>query len=193
MSRSAGRLCAGPGNQESTLAPRSPEPFEPADGEMVEVLARMGEVLMSASTVETALLLVAQVAAETIPSSLGLGLMVGTSSTMATGPIVGQADQLQHQFQAGPSLTACRDRTVVRADDIATDTRWPQWSPAVTDKFGLSSVLSAPVIADDEPVGAITVYSQAVAAFDDRSALLLGLFGDQAAILVPLEGTPSVE
>lgn len=193
MSRSTGRLCAGPRNQESTLAPRYPEPFEPADGEVVAVLARMGEVLMSASTVESALLLVAQVAAETIPFSLGVGLMVGTSSTMATNPFVGQADQLQHQFRAGPSLTACQDRTVVRADDIATDARWPQWSPAVTDKFGLASVLSAPVIADDEPVGAITVYSQAVAGFDDRSALLLGLFADQAAILVPLEGTPSVE
>ncbi|WP_172836046.1 GAF and ANTAR domain-containing protein [Microlunatus soli] len=147
----------------------------------------MGGVLLSAETVETALNLVARLAAQTVPASVGAGVTIadqrGRRTTAATDAVVEQADALQYRFDAGPCLTAWRDHELVRIDDVVTESRWPQWCGSVRE-LGVLSVLSAPMLAGQDAIGAIKVYSDEVGAFDARSAALLALFADQAAILL---------
>jgi GAF domain-containing protein len=48
-----------------------------------------------------------------------------------TDEVVKEADRLQCELGAGPCLTAWALEEPVLVDDVATDTRWPEWSRAV--------------------------------------------------------------
>jgi GAF domain-containing protein len=107
----------------------------------------------------------------------------GKRTTAASDPVVEQADARQYELDEGPCLTAARERTLVRIDDLHSERRWPRWREAVTG-LGLRSVVSAPLVAGDQAIGAIKVYSGDVGAYDERSERLLTLFAQQAAILL---------
>lgn len=51
-------------------------------------------------------------------------------------------------------------------------------------RFGYHSQMSAPLIADSEPLGAVSAYSTRADAFDDDDAQLLGALASQAAIVL---------
>jgi GAF domain-containing protein len=151
------------------------------------VLAQMGGVLLSAETVDTAVNLVTRLAAAAIPGSAGAGVTLvdsrGSRTTGASDAMVEEADALQYDLDAGPCLTAWRDRVTVRVDDVEHETRWPQWTAAVADQ-GVASVLSVPLLAGADCLGAIKVYAREPAAYDAHAEALLSLFAQQAAILL---------
>jgi GAF domain-containing protein len=107
----------------------------------------------------------------------------GKRSTASSNSLVEQADALQYQFDSGPCLTAWRDRVLVRIDDVAAETRWPDWTASVAS-LGVRSVLSAPLVAGDTSIGAIKVYSPEARAYGAPSERVLHLFAEQAAILL---------
>lgn len=155
--------------------------------DVAAVLARMGGVLLSAQTVDTAMDLVVRLADQTIPHSAGAGVTVadgsGQRTSAATDPVVEQADALQYELGSGPCLTAWRDRVVVRIDNVASEQRWPAWCHAAAD-LGVASVLSSPLVAGEDSIGAIKVYARIADAFNESAAEVLALFADQAAILL---------
>src|SRR3954454_9612039 len=151
------------------------------------LLAEMGAVLLTAETLETAVTLVTRLATAAIPGSAGAGVTLvdsrGRRTTGASDPFVEEADALQYGLDAGPCLTAWRDQVPVRIDDVEHETRWPQWTAAVTD-LGIASVLSVPLLAGPDCLGAIKVYAREPAAYDAHAEALLSLFAQQAAILL---------
>lgn len=160
----------------------------PLAEELGRVYAQMAGLLLSEETVQTALDLVTSLALETIPGAGGAGvtLMDGDghkTSAGATSALVARADDLQYQLDEGPCLTACRTQQVVRIDDLEHDDRWPQWREAALP-LGLYSTLSAPLVSQGRALGAVKVYGQQPSAFSAHNELLLGRFGDQAAILL---------
>jgi GAF domain-containing protein len=165
----------------------------PAEGqaqlaeELGDVLARMGGVLLSVETVDTAVGLVTQLAVETLAGSSGAGVSLvderGKRSTASSNSLVEQADALQYQFDSGPCLTAWRDRVMVRIDDVNAETRWPEWTASVAS-LGIVSMLSAPMVAGDTSIGAIKVYSPQAHAYGAPAERVLHLFAEQAAILL---------
>jgi GAF domain-containing protein len=168
---------------EPTRAPAAP--LDPAG--LAAVLAPMGAVLLSIETITTAVELVSALAQETIPGTTGAGVTLvdsrGKRSLAASHELVEQADALQYELDDGPCLASWRDRAHVRVDDTLTEDRWPAWSRAVAGA-GVRSMLSSPLVAGDDCIGAIKVYSTQPSAFDQRGARLLELFARQAAILL---------
>lgn len=166
---------------------RGTRAVEESELEFAAMLAQMGALLLPAETVEEALRLVTALAAESVPGSIGAGVSImderGKRSTAASDPRVEQADAWQYEMDAGPCVAAWRDRATVRIDDVASEARWPQWSAAVVP-LGIASVLSSPLIAGQDSIGAIKVYAAQPGAFDTRAARLLELFAQQAAILL---------
>jgi len=157
-------------------------------GELTEVFARMSGLLLSHETVTTALDVVTALAAETIPDAEGCGITLrdphGNRTTSgASNELVERADAMQYTLEEGPCLTAWRDRVVVRVDDTLDDDRWPRWCSDV-QALGVRSALSAPLVAADDGLGAIKVYSTRAWAFDTRSEHLLTMFAAQAAVLL---------
>ncbi|MCS7477639.1 GAF and ANTAR domain-containing protein [Umezawaea endophytica] len=149
------------------------------------VFARTSGSPLSQETVDTA--------AEIIAKSAGAGvsLMDGTGrgvTTAASGPVVGQADRLQYELGEGPCLRAAAHRVVVRIDDMTTETRWPRWCERAS-RLGMRASLSVPLVVGERCLGAVKVYAVEPGAFGDREERVVGLFAEQAAVL--LDGTKS--
>jgi len=160
----------------------------PLADELSLVSARMSGLLLSQETVGTALDMVTSLAKDTIPGSLGAGVTLtderGQKITAgASNPRVERADAVQYELEEGPCLTAWARRELVRIDDMAAEKRWPRWCP-VAHELGMRAAMSAPLVAGHQTLGAMKVYAERPAAYDEGSEDLLARFGAQAAILV---------
>ena len=76
-----------------------------------------------------------------------------------TDPLAAQADDIQYRIGDGPCLHAMRHGRVVRIDDLAGYDRWPRFSRQAT-ALGLRSCLALPLLTDDGPAGALSLYSR---------------------------------
>jgi GAF domain-containing protein len=155
--------------------------------ELAALLAQMGAVLLSTETIDTTVELVTSLAVETIPGTAGAGVTLvdarGRRTFAASNALVEQADRLQYELDQGPCLAAARDQVKIRIDDVAQDSRWPEWSAAVAE-VGVRSMLSIPLVAAGTGMGAIKVYASQPAVYDARAERVLELFAQQAAILL---------
>jgi signal transduction histidine kinase len=80
------------------------------------------------------------------------------------------------------SARAVLERRVVRVDDVMQDPDWAGHDFGLD--VGFRSVLSVPMLRDGAPIGAITVWHQAVGPFTDTHVALLQTFADQAVIAI---------
>jgi GAF domain-containing protein len=159
----------------------------PAD-ELAGVFAHLSGVLLTESTVASALHTLTSLAADTIPNSIGAGVSLLSvdgkrTTSAATDPLVERLDTLQYELDQGPCLSSWRELSAFRSDGRADEGRWPAWVPRAQE-LGMRSFVSAPLVRDDDAYGAIKVYSTEVDAFDERDEDLLRRFGEQAAIFV---------
>lgn len=152
------------------------------------VFARVRGLLLTEETAGNAVELLAQAAKTTIPSAIGAGVTVISStgdraSAGSTDPVVREADALQYKTGEGPCLTAYASRKKVRVEDIHSDLRWPSWSQAVA-ALPVRSVVSVPLMHRDHVVGALKVYSATARTFTHETGRLLTLFAGPAAALL---------
>lgn len=139
--------------------------------------------------------LLTQVAAFTcraIPGADGAAvtlLRVDTADTdvaalAASTPFVSAIDEIQYvTLGEGPSITAVRDRRVVRSGSLGGEKMWPRFGPRV-GRMGVHSALALPLLLPDRVVGAITVYAHAKDVFDPHAVELGELFAAPAAAAV---------
>jgi GAF domain-containing protein len=160
----------------------------PLADELASVFARLSGLLLSQETVATALGVVTQLAAETIPGTVGSGVTLvdekgRKTSSGATDALVARADDLQYELDEGPCLSAWRSQSAFRINEMETETRWPRWAKAVTP-LGLRSALTVPLIAGEMPSGAMKLYAREPEAYNERDERLLSMFAAQAAVLI---------
>ena len=85
------------------------------------------------------------------------------TTPVCTDPIVADVDMLQHRTGEGPALDAIADATILYADDLSDDPRWPLYGPLAA-AHGMRSVLVVPLSAEDT-VGALNLYARYPRAF----------------------------
>jgi GAF domain-containing protein len=168
--------------------PAPADPLNPStQGDLAAALTQMAGLVLSRETVDTALQLVTTLAATVTAGTLGAGATVideaGMRSRAASNQAVEQADTLQYGLDEGPCLTAWRTQELVRIDDTSTDERWPRWS-AEASRLGVRSVLSAPLLAAGESVGAMKIYSDRPRNYGPPDEHVMRLFAAQAGILL---------
>ncbi|NEK56499.1 GAF and ANTAR domain-containing protein [Geodermatophilus sabuli] len=155
--------------------------------ELAWALSRMAGLVLSRETVDTALELVTALAATATAGTLGSAVTIvdehGKRSRAASNQAAEQADALQYELDEGPCLTAWRTRELVRIDDTTTDARWPRWNEAAS-RLGVRSVLSAPLLAADESIGAMKVYCERPVNYGPHDEHVMRLLAAQAAILL---------
>jgi GAF domain-containing protein len=162
------------------------DPFrEPADdaGGAATLRANLDQLaLLSIGTLPLPELLgrVAEYAVASIPGADGAGVTLMESGQpdvlAASTDFVAEVDAIQYGLGEGPCISAARDRCTIRSGSLDDTARWPTFSPRVVS-LGVHSVLSLPMIVDDETVGAINVYAHRPNAFTD----LAQQFGEQFA------------
>jgi GAF domain-containing protein len=154
---------------------------------MSAVFRSLSGVLLSDETLQSALRLVTALATEAVPGSAGAGVTLTDEgrpvTTAASDVVVERADTLQYEVDAGPCLDAMRQLRLVRVDDLARETRWPEWTRRARS-LGIASVLSAPLHVRGDVTGALKVYAPQPSRFGEREERLLGMFAEQATVLL---------
>jgi hypothetical protein len=98
-----------------------------------------------------------------------------------TGELAAILDRRQYDHGHGPSLTAAAANITVSIQDMAGDSRWPQWAEhAIT--AGVHSWLSIGLPLHELVTGALTLYATESTAFDEDAIVLAQTFAGYAAV-----------
>jgi GAF domain-containing protein len=156
--------------------------------ELSTVIARIQGLLLTEEKVTTAVRLLAQAAKESVPGTIGAGVSLldargRRTSSGYTDSIVRQADSTQYECGEGPCLAAWAAEEPVLVKDLANESRWPEWRKAVAG-LPITSVVSAPLMAGRETLGALKLYAATPGVYDETSVRLLQLFAAPAATLL---------
>ncbi|QDG65354.1 GAF and ANTAR domain-containing protein [Pseudarthrobacter sp. NIBRBAC000502772] len=156
--------------------------------ELSTALGRIMGLLLTEEKVDHAVQHLSRAVRDSIPGTVGAGVSIldphaRPVSSGFTGSVVERADALQYELVQGPCLTAWATQESILIHDVAAEARWPNWSAAVVD-FPIRSVISTPLIADGQAIGAMKIYAATPGAFEDATAALMELFASPAATLL---------
>ena len=133
-----------------------------ADRALAVRMAEMARSLARERTLDAVLNEVTAAAVELIPGVATAGILLVKKggefeSLAATSELPHQLDILQMTFGEGPCVQAALADTVVRTDDFRTETRWPQYAPAVAE-IGVLSGMSFKLYTGDRTAGALNLF-----------------------------------
>ena len=182
----AGRCRAGADERASAGTHPGRNPGGPQKGEsppairavhtvaVQEMLRGLGQVSLVDRPLDDVLTEIVHVASTGIPGaeSTSITLIRGEEAYTAAhaGEMALAADELQYERGYGPCMDAGRGGVVLRIDDMATETRWPDYSARVLD-VGVRSSLSVPLPYQGTSIGALNNYSSEVGAFRGEDAM----------------------
>jgi transcriptional regulator with GAF, ATPase, and Fis domain len=165
------------GVRSDPTAPQA-EAIDIADG-----VTELHEVLLSSQSIEDFVHELAVQAAQLTDSlSCGITLRRGAQAeTVAcSDEVAGHVNGLQYRLGEGPCLAALADGRPAYCPDLAADQRWPRFA-AEAAASGIRSVLSLPLIAQDQVIGVLNLYARGVAAFGAAETRLAEKFAENAA------------
>jgi GAF domain-containing protein len=90
-------------------------------------------------------------------------------------------DVLQQETGIGPCIDSARDQVTIRVDEMATETRWPEYVERAL-ALGVASMLCVPLYVDDQQLGSVSLYATDRAAFSLADEYVARLFATQAAL-----------
>jgi GAF domain-containing protein len=106
---------------------------------------------------------------------LARGVLVPRAST-GEPPLL--LDRLQQRLSDGPCVNAAKRQSVFRIDDTREDLRWPEFC-AEAARLNVRSMLCVPLWIDERGLGALSLYADQAAAFNEsheRVTILLATF-----------------
>jgi GAF domain-containing protein len=154
---------------------------------MVDSIAALSQYFVGDSSMQQTLDRVCDAALRAVPPAhyCGISMIVeGKPGTYVfSHPEVPEVDRPQYETGDGPCVEAFRtgERVMLRSTDEPTD--FPDFC-AVARRHGIHSVLSTPMQAVDDTVGAFNLYSTLVDGFDDDLLPVADAFATQAAFLL---------
>lgn len=155
--------------------------------ESIERFARVAKLLRTQRTLPAKLETVVSIAKRTLPDcdAAGISLLIdGQPTTSAVSDrLAVEIDLVQYETGQGPCLAAISDSNVVRIDILERDSRFSRFAPGALAQ-DINSVLSLPLIAGDQVVGALNLYSRSPNAFDARTEQAAQPLADHAAEVV---------
>lgn len=154
-----------------------------------QALQALSRFLVADSSLGDALLAVANIATDVMPSARMAGIAMLDSdghaqTSVFTDEESPEVDKGQYSSGRGPCLDAWRTRVVVRIDEMedATDD-YPEFAQLAAS-HGIRSTLSLPMVAGDEGIGALNLYADNPAGFSkDDEEVGVDLAAAAAALL----------
>lgn len=156
--------------------------------ELSTVIARIQGLLLTEEKVTNAVQFLALAAKESVTGTIGAGVSLldargRRTSSGYTDKTVELADAAQYRHGEGPCLTAWATESPVLVEDLRGDGRWPAWQAAVRH-LPIRSVVSVPLLAGKESIGALKLYAATAGAYGPSSPGLVQLFAAPAATLI---------
>jgi len=130
---------------------------------------------------------IAALAVRAIPGADGVGVTLLEPGqppiVVVSDPFVRQVDDIQYGIGEGPCITAAAERRTVRSGALGRDQAWPRFGPRARD-VGVNSVVSLPLVLDEDVLGALNVYAHGFDVFTQHAADVGELFAVPAAVAV---------
>jgi anti-anti-sigma factor len=147
-------------------------------------LRRVTAMPSDPDVVDGALRLVVELAHTCIGSADGVSVSLlrhGVLSTVASSDRTIMAmDADQYATGEGPCVDASIQGHWFHAESLDTETRWPAFTPRARG-LGIKAILSSPLRACEEPVGALNIYSRTAETFEIKDQEMAAVFAQQAS------------
>jgi len=141
--------------------------------------------------VDSALGLVVALATATVGGADGVSVSLrrqGVLSTVAASDgTISEMDADQYATGEGPCVDASVEGRWFHAESLASETRWPEFTPRAM-RLGINSILSSPLLAQNKPVGALNIYSRSEGAFAPADQELASVFASQTSNILTSAG-----
>jgi anti-anti-sigma factor len=105
----------------------------------------------------------------------------------ASDQTVSDMDANQYATGEGPCVDASIEGRWFHAQSLDEETRWPAFTPRARG-LGINAILSSPLMAEGQPVGALNIYSRTAAAFGAKEQELASMFAAEASNIVSAAG-----
>ena len=153
---------------------------------LARAMAEAAQAINAHGTLTETLDAIAHAAREAVPGFEHVGISVvqsdGTVATMAaTSPLVTDLDTLQYQLGQGPCLSALSEATLVLAEDLPHERRWPRYVPRSVEA-GVRAQMGVQLFTSDETLGGLNFYSTLTGAIDPEAPRRAELFATHAAL-----------
>jgi anti-anti-sigma factor len=146
--------------------------------------------------VDGALRLVVALARATVGGADGASVTLrrhGRLTTVAASDqTVLDMDAEQYATEEGPCVDATVAGRWFHAESLNEETRWPAFTPKAR-RLGIKAILSSPLVARDQPVGALNIYSRTPRAFAAKAQELAAVFAAEASNVLTVAGTDVTE
>jgi GAF domain-containing protein len=142
--------------------------------EQAQELAALAGVVLVQDDLPSTLVEVCRIATRVIPSAEGASVTTfpdGRPGAVSSDDWARSLDEIQFAEHEGPCLDAFRTGNAFRLRDICEDPRWPSYLPRAAD-LGARSMLSLPMAAEGNVIGALNIYSRQPDVFDAEAASL---------------------
>src|SRR5687768_4042007 len=145
-----------------------------------QALGALSQFVVSKTSMAETLLRVSQITTDALPAADMAGIsLLGNDGKPTTGvftdPEAPEIDAAQYASGRGPCLDSWRLRKIVRIDDMDDPDGYPEFAAAAR-AHGVQSTLSLPLMAGEDAVGALNLYSRTAKGFtaeDERAGTLL--------------------
>ncbi|MEA2702344.1 MAG: hypothetical protein QOD63_289, partial [Actinomycetota bacterium] len=156
------------------------------DGRVPETFVQLGMVLLGEDSFDAAAERVVGLAVQTLPSARFASITVsdrtGVRTSHSSGAEALAADQAQYEGEGGPCLEALRTSRQVDLV-IAEAHQWPTFK-STAQAFGVSRVLSTPLIQRDTTLGALNIYTDGDGELSPTDRRIATLFAEQASVVL---------
>jgi hypothetical protein len=137
--------------------------------------------------VDGALQLVVELARSCVSGADGVSVSLlrhGRLSTVAASDqTILDMDADQYATGEGPCVDASMKGHWFHSESLATETRWPSFIPQARN-LGINAILSSPLKACDQPVGALNIYSRTASTFDVKAQETAAVFAQKASLIL---------
>jgi hypothetical protein len=144
---------------------------------LVDVFDELGPEIAGAGSPDAALEAITARSLKVIPGAEAAGVTrardAGFETFAATSDLARRVDAIQYELGTGPCVAAALTAAVFRADDLASDDRWPEFGRRAVEETGVVSMLAFRMFfEDDEFIAALNLYSTQPKAFDGDCELI---------------------
>jgi anti-anti-sigma factor len=150
-------------------------------------LRKVTGVPADSDVVDGALRLVVELAGTSVNGADGVSISLlrhGVLVTVAASDqTIMEMDTDQYATGEGPCIDASVQGSWFHAESLDNETRWPSFTPRAR-ALGIKSILSSPLRALGEPVGALNIYSRTASTFDVNAQETAAVFARKASVIL---------
>lgn len=104
-------------------------------------------------------------------------------TSTGTHPSAARIDAIQRRHREGPCLSSAWQSETIHVVDLETDTRWPKFRAEALRTTSVRSIMGFQLFVSGKTLGALNVFADRPAAFDEETARLGTLLATHSALV----------